>query len=120
MAGDVDGRKSTIGVNFFLGGNPVSWLSQKQHVVALSSCEAEFIEGAPAACQAVWLRRLLEDITGAKVPAPVLKMDNQSIIALSKNPMLHDKSKHMDTKFHYIRECAEKGDIDIEFAGTQE
>ncbi|WVZ82883.1 hypothetical protein U9M48_030091 [Paspalum notatum var. saurae] len=120
MAGDIDGRKSTTGVIFFLGGNPVSWLSQKQRVVALSSCEAEFIAGAAAACQAVWLRRLLEDITGAKVPAPMLKMDNQSAITLSKNLVLHDRSKHIDTKFHFIRECAEKGDIDIEFAGTQE
>ncbi|WVZ94772.1 hypothetical protein U9M48_040631 [Paspalum notatum var. saurae] len=120
MAGDVDGRKSTTRVIFFLGGNPVTWLSQKQRVVALSSCEAEFIAGAAAACQAVWLRRLLEDITGAKVPAPILKMDNQSAIALSKNPVLHDRSKHIDTRFHFIRECAEKGDINIEFAGTQD
>ncbi|WVZ59800.1 LOW QUALITY PROTEIN: hypothetical protein U9M48_009898 [Paspalum notatum var. saurae] len=120
MAGDVDGRKSTTGVIFFLGGNPVTWLSQKQRVVALSSCEAEFIAGAAAACQAVWLRRLLEDITGAKAPAPILKMDNQSAIALSKNPVLHDRSKHIDTRFHFIRECSEKGDINIEFAGTQD
>ncbi|WVZ88673.1 LOW QUALITY PROTEIN: hypothetical protein U9M48_035165 [Paspalum notatum var. saurae] len=120
MASDVDGRKSTTGVIFFLGGNPVTWLSQKQRVVALSSCEAKFIAGASAACQAVWLRRLLEDVTGARVPTPVLKMDNQSAIALSKNPVLHDRSKHIDTKFHFIRECAEKGDINIEFTGTQE
>ncbi|KAJ1257988.1 hypothetical protein BS78_10G038800 [Paspalum vaginatum] len=120
MAGDVDGRKSTTGVIFFLGGNPVTWLSQKQRVVALSSCEVEFIAGAAAACQAVLLRRLLEDVTGARVPAPVLKMDNQSAIALSKDPMLHDRSKHIDTRFHFIRECAEKGDINIEFAGTQD
>jgi hypothetical protein len=120
MAGDVDDQKSTTGVIFFLGGNPVTWLSQKQRVVALSSCEAEFIAGASAACQAVWLRRLLGDIVGASVPPPVLKMDNQSAIALSKNPVLHDRSKHIDTKFHFIRECAEKGDINIEFAGTHE
>jgi hypothetical protein len=92
MAGDVDDQKSTTGVIFFLGGNPVTWLSQKQRVVALSSCEAEFIAGASAACQAVWLRRLLGDIVGASVPPPVLKMDNQSAIALSKNPVLHDRA----------------------------
>ncbi|KAJ1257167.1 hypothetical protein BS78_K196000 [Paspalum vaginatum] len=120
MAGDVNGRKSTTGVIVFLGGNPMTWLSQKQRVVALSSCEAEFIEGAAAACQVVWLRRLLEDITGARVSAPLLMMDNQSAIALSKNPVLHDRSKHTDTKFHFIHECAEKGDINIEFAGTHE
>ncbi|WVZ90939.1 hypothetical protein U9M48_037189 [Paspalum notatum var. saurae] len=120
MAGDIDGRKSTTGVIFFLGGNPVTWLSQKQRVVALSSCEAEFIVGASAACQAVWLRRLLGDIIGVTASPLMLKMDNQSAIALSKNPVLHDTSKYIDTKFHFIRECAEKGDINIEFAGTQE
>ncbi|XP_073351834.1 uncharacterized protein [Aegilops tauschii subsp. strangulata] len=61
MAGDVDDRKSTSGVVFFLGENLISWLSQKQKVVALSSCEAEYIAGAAAACQGVWLSRLYAD-----------------------------------------------------------
>jgi hypothetical protein len=62
MAGDVDDRKSTSGVAYFFGKSPVSWLSQKQKVVALSSCEAEYIAAATAACQGVWLRRLLGDL----------------------------------------------------------
>ena len=98
MAGDVDDRKSTSGILYFLDGNPVAWQSQKQRVVALSSCEAEYIAGAAAACQGVWLRRLLQDVVGAGVTSPQLKMDNQSAIALSKNSILHDRSKHIDTK----------------------
>jgi hypothetical protein len=120
LAGDVDDRKSTTGVVFYLGANPVSWLSQKQRVVALSSCEAEFIAGAAAACQATWLGRLVEDVTGKKTSPPRLKMDNMTAIALSKNPVLHDRSKHIDTKFHFIRECVDRGDITVEFVGTKE
>ncbi|WVZ91485.1 hypothetical protein U9M48_037651 [Paspalum notatum var. saurae] len=120
MSGDVDGRKSTSGVIFFLGGNPVSWQSQKQKVVALSSCEAEYIAGATAACQAMWLKRVLGDVLSVKVSTPKLKMDNQSAIELSKNPVFHERSKHIDVKFHFIRECVSNRDIDLKFAGTQE
>lgn len=60
--------------------------------VALSSCEAEYIASAGAACQAVWLGRLLDDVVDIKLQPPQLKMDNMSAIALSKNPILHDRS----------------------------
>ena len=59
MAGDIDGRRSTSGMLIFLGSAPISWLSLKQKVVALSTCEAEYVAVATAACQALWLRRLL-------------------------------------------------------------
>ena len=120
MGGDIDDRKSTTGVIFFLGGNPVSWLSQKQRVVAQSSCEAEYMAAAAAACQAVWLRRVLEEITGIRVAAPIIKVDNQAAIALAKNPVLHDRSKHIDVKFHFTRECLERGDIELAHTGTAE
>lgn len=120
LGGDVDERRSTGGVIFFLGDMPVSWQSQKQKTVALSSCEAEYMAGAVGACQAVWLVRLLGDITGDKVQPPLLKMDNQSAIALSRNPVLHDRSKHIDTKFHFIRECVEAGKIYVDHVSTKE
>ena len=56
MAGDIDGRRSTSGVLVFLGSALISWLSLKQKVVALSTCEAKYVAAAPAACQVVWLR----------------------------------------------------------------
>jgi hypothetical protein len=120
LGGDVDERRSTGGVMFFLGDMPVSWQSQKQKTVALSTCEAEYMAGAAGACQAVWLVRLLGDITGVKVQPPLLKMDNQSAIALSKNPVLHDRSKHIDIKFHFIRECVENGKIYVDHVSTEE
>jgi hypothetical protein len=119
LGGDTDDRKSTTGIIFFLGQKAVAWQSQKQIVVALSSCEAECIPGAGAVCQAVWLTRLLKDVTGDDPQTPQLKVDNMSAIALSKNPVLHDRSKHIDTKFHFFRECIDKGSI-LEYASSQE
>ncbi|WVZ53348.1 LOW QUALITY PROTEIN: hypothetical protein U9M48_004308 [Paspalum notatum var. saurae] len=118
LAGDIDDRKSTTGMIFYLGANPVSWLSHKQRVVAFSSCEAEFIAGVAAACQATWLGHLIEDVIGKKTSPPWLKMDNMAAIALKSHA--HDRSKHIDTKFHFIRECVDRGDINVEFVGTKE
>ncbi|XP_039845110.1 secreted RxLR effector protein 161-like [Panicum virgatum] len=96
MAGDVDGRRSTTGVLFFLGACPISWQSMKQKVVALSTCEAEYSVAATACCQGVLLGRLLAELTREEARAPVLMVDNQSAIALAKNPVHHDRSKHID------------------------
>jgi Reverse transcriptase (RNA-dependent DNA polymerase) len=96
-ASDIDDRKSTSGIIFFLGSSPVSWCSQKQKVVALSSCEAEYIAVCAATCQGVWLAQLLADILKTEVKKVVLKVDNQSAILLSKNPEYHERSKHIDT-----------------------
>ncbi|WVZ98286.1 LOW QUALITY PROTEIN: hypothetical protein U9M48_043748 [Paspalum notatum var. saurae] len=116
---DVDGRKSTSGVLFFLGGNIITWQSQKQKVVALSSCEAEYIAAATASCQGMQLARLLAELRGRETSAVKLNIDNQSAIQLSKNPVFHDRSKHIDVKFHYIRECIEEGRVDVEPIDTK-
>jgi hypothetical protein len=116
--GDCDDRKSTSGVFFFLGQNLVSWQSQKQRVVALSSCEAEYIAGATAAWQGVWLSRLLADLVNAKVVAPLLYIDNKSALALARNPVLHDRSNHIDVRFHFIRDCISSGVIETDLVKT--
>lgn len=120
MAGDVDDRKSTTGMVFYLGPNPISWNSQKQKVVALSSCEAEYIAASTAACQAVWLRRLLADLAKREVQKVSLKIDNQAAISLCKNPVHHERSKHIDTRFHHIRECIEEGMIEVQHVNTND
>jgi hypothetical protein len=102
--------QSTTGVLFFLGLNPVTWQSQKQKVVALSSCEAEYIVGMTTACQGC-RSLLLRSFT--------MKMDNESTIALCKNPVHHDRSKHIDTRYHFIKQCITKGRIDVMFVGTE-
>ncbi|XP_066311300.1 secreted RxLR effector protein 161-like [Miscanthus floridulus] len=86
MAGDIDGQWSTSRVLVFLGSALISWLSLKQKVVALSTCEAEYIVAATTACQVVWLHWLLGKLTGMEVHPPALMVDNQPAIALVKNP----------------------------------
>ena len=115
MAGDIDGRRSTSGVLAFLGAAPITWQSLKQKIVALSTCEAEYVAATTAACQAVWLRRLLGELTGEEAYPPALMVDNQPAIALAKNPVLHDRSKHIDIKFHFLWDCVDGGQIVIEF-----
>ena len=105
---------------FYVNECLVSWNSQKQKTVALSSCEAEFMAATAAACQALWLRSLLGELTGKKNDAVKLFVDNKSAIALMKNPVFHGRSKHIDTRFHFIRECVEKGQIIVEFIRTDE
>jgi len=118
LAGDCDDRKSTSGAFFFLGQSPVSWQSQKQRVVVLSSCEAEYIAGATAACQGVWLSRLLADLVNVKAVAPLLYIDNKSALALAKNPVLHERSKHIDVCFHFIRDCINNGTLETDYVRT--
>jgi hypothetical protein len=120
LAGDVDTRKSTSGIFFFLGNNVITWQSQKQKVVALSSCEAEYIAATTAACQGVWLARLLAELKGRKPATINLKIDSQSAIQLSKNPVFHDRSKHIDTRYHFIRDCIEENRVTLEFIGTKD
>jgi hypothetical protein len=105
-AGDRNDRKSTTGIVFFLGGNLITWDSQKQKVVALSSCEAEYIAAAAAACQGVWLSRLLAELVGDGTAEKFkLFVDNQSAIELSKNPVHHDRSKHIEGVFGLAARC---------------
>ncbi|GJU50602.1 zinc finger, CCHC-type containing protein [Tanacetum coccineum] len=113
LANDVNDRKSTGGMAFYVNGNLVTWASQKQRVVALSSCEAEFIAATMAACQGIWLRRLLTEITKQRVPPVTLFVDNQSALELMKNPVFHGRSKHIDIRYHFIRECVENGEITL-------
>lgn len=115
-----DGR-STTGMTFYFGNALISWNSQKQQTVALSSCESEFMAAAATACQAIWLKGLLSDLTGGKEETVTLRVDNQSAIALIKNPVFHGRSKHINTRFHFIREYVERGEIKVEHVpGTEQ
>ena len=84
----------------------------------MSTCEAECVAAATAACQVVWLRRLLGELIGVEAHPPALMVDNQPAIALAKNPILHDRSKHIDVKFHFLRDYVNGGQIVIEFIET--
>ncbi|GJV56156.1 hypothetical protein Tco_1457161 [Tanacetum coccineum] len=108
--------KGTTGIIFYYGESPISWSTQKQATIALSSCKSEFIVATAAAIQALWLKRLLSKLTHSQEEKVTIQVDNKSAIALMKNPIFHGRSKHIDTKYHLIREYVEREDIQVKFA----
>ena len=88
-AGDLEDRKSTSGYVFMLSSGAMSWSSRKQPVVSLSTIEAEFIVATSCACQAVWMRRILEKLSHTQGNYTIVFCDNSSTIKLSKNPVMH-------------------------------
>ncbi|KAI3690760.1 hypothetical protein L2E82_48967 [Cichorium intybus] len=120
FGGNHDDSKSTAGYVFNMGSGAISWQSKKQSVVALSSAEAEYMSLSTAGCQAFWLRAVLEELRECQSGPTTIFCDNKSAIALSKNPVFHDKSKHIRIKFHFIRELVSNGEVEIEFCGTKE
>jgi hypothetical protein len=120
FAGSLDDRKSTSRYVFQLGTNLISWASKKQPIVSISSAEAEYVAATSASCQDVWLRILLKDMSQTeKDPTPIF-CDNTSAIALSKNHVFHKKSKHINTRFHFICELVNNGDIALQFCGARD
>lgn len=117
---DQDDGRSTTGHVFYYGVAPITWCSQKQGTVALSSCEAEYMAASAATCQAMWLRETISEITGDAVQKVILKVDNTSAIALVKNPVFHDRSKHIKSRFHYIRERVGDNEIVVEHISGKE
>jgi ribonuclease HI len=118
--GDRVHRRSTGGMAFYLNGGLITWCSHKEKTVALSSCEAELMAATVVAMQAMWLRTLLSELTRKKMQCVTIHVDNKSAIELMKNHVFHGRSKHIEIKFHYIRECVEKGQIAVKWIGTLE
>ncbi|KOM27543.1 hypothetical protein LR48_Vigan437s000300 [Vigna angularis] len=92
-SGDMDDRKSTSGFVFYMGDTAFTWMSKKQPIVTLSTCEAEYVAATSCVCHAVWLRNLLKELSLPQVEPTKIFVDNKSAIALAKNPVFHDRSK---------------------------
>eukprot|EP00253_Pinus_taeda_P022894 PITA_22894 len=101
---NLDDRRSITGYAFSIGSGVIAWSSKKQSTVALSLCEAEYQALCAAMCEAIWLRRLLNDVGKEHKNSTSIKSDNQSTIKLAHNPMFHKNTKHIDTQLHFIRE----------------
>jgi len=113
-------RLSISGFAFLLGGGAISWSSKKQTAVALSSTEAEYMAASHAARHAIWLQRLLSDI-GFPISRPTtLFIDNQSTLALTQDVKFHQRTKHIDIQYHFLRDQVISGTISTFYCQTNE
>ncbi|CAF2066949.1 unnamed protein product [Rotaria magnacalcarata] len=118
--GGAEDRKSTTGYLFLLNGSPISWTSKKQQTVALSSTEAEYIALAHATKEAIWLRKLLKDLGQEQIGPTTIYEDNQSTIAIANNTINHQRTKHIDVQFHFIRDKIKSNEIAVKHTSTNE
>ncbi|KRY91249.1 Retrovirus-related Pol polyprotein from transposon TNT 1-94 [Trichinella pseudospiralis] len=117
-AGDVTTRRSRTGVVCMCAGEAVLWHSQKQRSVALSTTEAEYVAASEATKDMMWLMTLFAEVTEVK-QKPILFADNMGAVKLSKNPEFHKRSKHIDVRFHFVREKYNEGKIDIQHIDSE-
>ena len=118
-AGDIESRRSTSGYAFMMSGGCISWRSKKQRTVALSSTEAEYMALSEATQEAVWLKVFLCEL-GEMASDDAIKIyeDNQGSIALAKNPEFHKRTKHIDIRYHFVREKVEEGEVVLQYVST--
>ena len=120
-AGDRNDRKSTSGYVFLISGGAISWKSKKQSCVALSTAEAEYMALASTIQEAIWLRQLLSNLHQNKPntsEATTIFEDNQSAIWMARNQQCHGQSKHIDVKYHFVREKVSEGVIELRYCDT--
>ncbi|KAH9790306.1 Integrase catalytic domain-containing protein [Citrus sinensis] len=118
-AGDLDKRRSTTGYVFTFAGGPISWKSTLQSTVALSTTEAEYMAITEAVKEAIWLQGLLENL-GLTQEHINVYCDSQSAIHLTKNQVYHARTKHIDVRFHFVREIVDDGKILLQKIKTAE
>jgi len=117
--GDSVERKSTSGHCFTIGETPCLWSSKKQSIVALSTCEAEYVAATTSACQSVWLSNIMTQIVfNLYVPIKIY-VDNVSTINLAKNSVFHQRSKHIYIRYHFLRDQVGKNMIILEYCKSE-
>ena len=119
-AGDQDDQKSTSGYVMLYGNGPVTWASRKQGANALSTLESEYIAAANAIQEVKWLRRLLASINLNEESSVILRCDNQGMIKYSTNVEQHRRTKHIDNKYHFVKDEIEGGRVTMEYVPTDE
>jgi hypothetical protein len=119
MAGDADSIKSTSGYLITFAGGAVSWQSRLQKCVALSTTEAEYIAITEGCKEIMWMKKFLQEL-GQNQESYVLYCDSQSAIHLSKNSTYHSRSKHIDVRYHWIRDVLESKLLQIEKIHTND
>ena len=98
----------------------MSWFSRKQKSIALSLAEAEYMAASQASCEAVWLRKMMVGLFGQRLRPTMIYCDNLSCIKLTENLVFHDRSKHIEIRYHFIRDCVQRGVVKLEYVTTDE
>jgi hypothetical protein len=119
-AGSVFDRKSTSRCCFSLGSTMISWKSRKQSSIALSTAKAEYIDACSASCEAIWLRKLLTGLFELEMRETLIICDNQSCIKMTENPVFHDRSKHIENRYHYICDMVQRGALKLQYISMDE
>ena len=101
-------------------GTPISWSSKKQVSTTLSSTEAEYVVATQATKEAIWLRAFMKELLHPQTKATIINEDNQGAIELSKNPVHHERTKHIDIQWHFVREKTESGEIVLKYVHTSQ
>lgn len=108
-------RRSTSGFCILLGSSPVSWKVKKQSIVARSTAEAEYRAMALTACEITWLSALLKDMGLHNLPPAILKCDNQAAISIAANPVMHERTKHIEIDCHFVRDKIQAGSLTTQY-----
>ena len=119
-ASDKETRRSVTGYLFILNGAAISWSSKLQPTVALSSSESEYMAACYAAQEAIYFRRLMRSLGFAQGEPTIIHEDNMGCIGMSENPILHQRSKHIDIRYHFLREAVSNGQVLLTFIPTAE
>jgi hypothetical protein len=114
-----DGRKSISGFFIMLGDSPLSWSSKQQVLIALSSCEAEYLSTTQCAKDILWFQNLFDALGFPQISATILLCDNQGTISCTHDPHVHTRMKHIDICAHFIRDCVNKKLIDVFYISNQ-
>ena len=113
-------RHSISGYSFHIGVGAVTWSSKKQTLVALSSTEAEYIAQNHAAREALWLRQFLAEINNVSPKTLLLRSDNTGAIEMARDPKFHARTKHIDIRYHFIREVVADEKIELDYIPGEE
>ena len=120
LGGCRDTRKSTSGSVFISSGGAISWSSKKQSLTAQSTVEAEYIALSFAAREALWLRQLCNETQHTTTDSVSLGVDNQGCIDLTEQDQLTENSKHIDLKFHFLKDHVQAGNITLKYVPTDQ
>ena len=113
-------RKSRSGYLFFISGAIVTWCSKKQPVISVSSMEAELYSLSEAIREGVWIRNLFKELHQNLNEPTIVNQDNKSTIAIAKNPIHHQRTKHIDVKMNQLRQYLDKKDLSLKWCPTED